>query len=448
MSDVVLVLSDDLTILWGNWAVQATLGHEIGDIIGRSIADFVHHDDLERAAEVMSLVAEGRFETAPITPALYRVRQSDGEWVSLEINAARASADEGELLVVGRFAGDLVVGDRLLEAVTAGETFGRQVELVLQMGLWRYPNEGYAIVYGDLDTPRRMRHADLPAELYGVVELPGPSPWAVAMETGQAVTVTSAVDMAGSDVIGEELAQESSRAGYVGCLCVPVPDPSGLGPACIIIWTTAAGPSIAGHRYLVDNMSRALALVLQQRAQRLALERAAHIDELTDSLSRTRFFELLAEADQGPGAVGGHAVLYVDLDHFKSINDGLGHRAGDQVLRVAAQRIHGVVPDGSLVGRIGGDEFGVLCPRGIGRDGAVKLADSIIEVVGRPVDLGDGVCATIGASVGVAVGEAGEMANDVLDRADGELIVAKGKGRSRSSAGTTVTTATGSSSWE
>ncbi|MEO6989364.1 MAG: GGDEF domain-containing protein [Aquihabitans sp.] len=445
MSDLVVILDPDLNVVWHNQATSDRMGYSPGDLIGQSILAFLHPDDLERAAEVVDLISDGVFEQNPVAPALYRVRSATGDWVSVEINGSTATTDDGYLLLVARFAGDLVYADQLLEAVTAGVGFDRQVDLVLKLGLWRYPDEGYAIIYREGDETRHTCHGDLPAELYGAVGLPGPTPWEQAGTRGTDVNVQSVLVEAGSDVLGDALAQTAHNAGFAGCLASPVPDPGHLAGACIVIWSRAAGPTLAGHRYALDNMRRALALVLQQRAQLQALERAAHIDMLTGLLSRLRFFQILANADQQASDAAVHTLLYVDLDGFKVVNDRLGHGAGDQVLAIVARRIADASPPGTQVARIGGDEFALLCPPGTGLAEATELASRIIDASAQPIDVGQRRQARIGASVGIAVGRPGEPTGDVLDRADAALMLAKNEGRGRWSDGATVTADTGAS---
>ena len=144
-SDLVLAFDVETTITWCNPACTRILGHAPDQVIGQSIAAFIHPDDVERAAEVVGLNAAGAFDEMPITPAVYRVRRADGTWENLELNGS--AGPDGGMLIVARVGGDLVLNDRLLEAVTAHAPFEEQVSLVMEMGTWRHPREGYAILY-------------------------------------------------------------------------------------------------------------------------------------------------------------------------------------------------------------------------------------------------------------------------------------------------------------
>jgi diguanylate cyclase (GGDEF)-like protein/PAS domain S-box-containing protein len=126
------------------------------------------------------------------------------------------------------------------------------------------------------------------------------------------------------------------------------------------------------------------------------------------------------------------ALLLVDLDHFKAVNDTHGHAAGDLVLREVASVLTQCVRRTDIVGRAGGDEFVVLLP---GIDGPLKaeeLAQNIIAGLGKPIAIGDGEFAHVGASVGIALaGLVREPANALMRRADVAMYAAKQAGRGR-----------------
>src|SRR4051812_49425337 len=178
-SDLAFAFDRDTIITWCNPAVVRVLGFQPTEIVGRSIAEFIHPDDLDRAAEVVGLSADGAFDEMPITPALYRSRHADGSWVNLDLNGS--TGPDGSMLIVARMGGDLVLNDRLLEAVSGGEPFDTQVAMVLEMGTWRHPREGYAILYLDDAGEQQAETWNLPPELYGAAPLPGPNPWDAAL---------------------------------------------------------------------------------------------------------------------------------------------------------------------------------------------------------------------------------------------------------------------------
>lgn len=166
--------------------------------------------------------------------------------------------------------------------------------------------------------------------------------------------------------------------------------------------------------------------------RRLANDRIAYLaahDPLTGLANRARFREqmqnMLAHAERGLG----FALLALDLDRFKEVNDTLGHGAGDELLKQVADRLRQTVRDTDMVVRIGGDEFAVLQFPLERPEDAGTLASRLVEALGEPFDLA-GQHASIGVSVGIALapGDASEAA-ELLQKSDLALYRAKQDGR-------------------
>jgi diguanylate cyclase (GGDEF)-like protein len=160
--------------------------------------------------------------------------------------------------------------------------------------------------------------------------------------------------------------------------------------------------------------------------------RLAHHDSLTGLPNRARISELLLERTE-MGALRNDqsfAVLLIDLDGFKAINDSLGHAAGDQILQEAAIRLREVLPSGDLVGRLAGDEF-VALSDGTGQARDVRiLADRIVKTLARPFALREALV-HIGASVGVSLyPEHARTGPQLLICADRALYAVKRSGKS------------------
>ena len=170
----------------------------------------------------------------------------------------------------------------------------------------------------------------------------------------------------------------------------------------------------------------------RKRAEAVAQELAAH-DAVTGLLNRRGFDGALAKIlGTTRHQSRDLAVLQVDLDYFKAVNDTHGHEAGDLVLREVARVLERSVRRADVVGRTGGDEFVVLLPGIEGVEKAHEIAHTIIAGVSRPIALADGKVARIGASVGIAMTrDATESAASLLRRADVAMYAAKQAGRGR-----------------
>ena len=174
----------------------------------------------------------------------------------------------------------------------------------------------------------------------------------------------------------------------------------------------------------------ALAVRARESAQEALAHRATH-DGLTGTVNRVllidRIGHALARARRGEEL----AVLYLDLDRFKSINDTLGHQVGDQLLVEVARRINAALRPSDTLGRFGGDEFVVLC-EDIGPEAALKVADRIVAAVASPLHVGSAVL-HVTISIGIVVSHGEPTAVDALIRsADAAMYAAKRLGGNRS----------------
>ena len=170
--------------------------------------------------------------------------------------------------------------------------------------------------------------------------------------------------------------------------------------------------------------------ISERRQAEARIHFMAHHDALTALPNRLHFEERLGQLLNGMRQEDGSlAVLCLDLDHFKDVNDGLGHPAGDQLLKQVAQRALGCVRGGDVVARLGGDEFAILQSSPCQPEHAEALARRLVKALGAPYDI-DGTCVAIGTSVGIAVATGGGRdANRLLKNADIALYKAKGEGR-------------------
>jgi diguanylate cyclase (GGDEF)-like protein len=168
-------------------------------------------------------------------------------------------------------------------------------------------------------------------------------------------------------------------------------------------------------------------------ADRKALERRLQFQASHDPLTRLpnrslftdRFEAALSRSARRGSKV---AILFVDLDDFKRVNDSWGHEAGDRVLVAVAKRLRGCLRPSDTAARMGGDEFALLLEDLEDSRGAERVAQRILEELRTPIALGE-LEAVVGASIGLALGDAQARMGDLLRKADVALYHAKGKGK-------------------
>ncbi len=169
--------------------------------------------------------------------------------------------------------------------------------------------------------------------------------------------------------------------------------------------------------------------ITEQRRIEARIAHMAHHDALTDLANRVLLRERLEEALERRPRDDKVAVLCMDLDRFKEVNDTLGHPMGDALLKAVAQRLCGCVREADIVARVGGDEFAILQQAAGQPASATALAKRVIDAVSMPYEL-DGHRVVLGTSVGIAVApEDGTEPDRLLKHADLALYRAKGDGR-------------------
>ena len=182
---------------------------------------------------------------------------------------------------------------------------------------------------------------------------------------------------------------------------------------------------------LRDGQPSGAVIAFRDITERKAFEDELHhyacFDELTGLANRRLLVDRLDQALRR-SAGETHALIFVDVDRFKSINDSLGHVTGDEFLVAIAGRMKGVVRAGDLIARFGGDEFVVLLENVAGQDEAVSAARRICAAVEMPLELTGGYEMVATVSVGIAMTEPGKTTDDVLRDADVAMYDAKARG--------------------
>lgn len=201
-----------------------------------------------------------------------------------------------------------------------------------------------------------------------------------------------------------------------------------------VVWGQVTVSPVRPHNnapvYLVTQIED---ITERREAEARLVHQALH-DSLTGLPNRAllmdRLKQVLARADRHPALT---AVMFIDLDGFKDVNDSLGHDIGDEVLREIAQRISAQVRPSDTVARLGGDEFVVLCSDLSGEQNAVEISERLTAAVGKPVLLpGYEVEVEVTASIGIALSDHDSLTpEDMLRNADAAMYGAKTQGKNR-----------------
>ncbi len=401
-----------------NVAATEILG---GDVTGMIITDLIHPDDVARIMAATRITTWGEDRRDP--GSVWRMVLPTGASIEILVQTATADVDAVRYLLLGF----LPAPHRLailttLEDVAAARplpaTFaGLMDSIVSEAG-------GLCINWIAPDAEVHL-FGNLPPILGGVTEdgrrdRDPTAPWVEAAKTGKATR---------REHLGElrpEVADAARDAGYVGCCVSPVADPATGHALLYVNWVRHTSHLAYVEQTFADVLADVLSVALVRAEDARQLRYAAHHDQLTGLANRRAFFDTLTAAlAQGPAS-----ILYLDLDGFKLVNDRFGHDAGDRVLVAVAERLRADAPVEALVGRLGGDEFGIVVP---GDDGSVaeRLAVRIVDAVGRPFALERYGEITVGVSVGFSVTDGAAPAEPaaLVRAADEALRDAKGDGK-------------------
>ncbi len=205
-------------------------------------------------------------------------------------------------------------------------------------------------------------------------------------------------------------------------LCVPMPE---LPDGTMLLGHPGGVP--CDGVVAIQSMMNQVALALRTSDAHQDLATQAHTDSLTGLANRAAFGTALQRAvEQGSAPA---ALLFLDLDDFKTVNDRQGHAAGDELLRLVAGRLSQAVGEDDLCARLGGDEFAVLLTDADG-ERAVEVAQRLVDLVAAPLSVA-GRTTLVGASVGVAHLEPGLSPDEVAQNADVAMYAAKARGKHR-----------------
>ncbi len=398
-SDIMAILEPD-----GTWhaspAGTRILGYPIGWDPEGGILSLVHPDDIELAGLALEEVLAGT--RGKHEPARLRLRHIDGHYLWFDCTAENQidNPTVRGLIIIAR---DVTEQKTAEDAQNEAESRFRAAFERSPLGIALITLEGHVIDSNAAFTAMTGRPEE---ELIGVnLEL-----------------LIHPDDR-------ERLVEEAARR-VIGESDVPPGLARLLHPDGRVVWAMVDVSFVTSPDGTPEYTIVLTADVTERKKLEERLEYQAFHDPLTHLANRARLRNLMETAWDRRGPTGRLALLFVDLDRFKQVNDTRGHEAGDELLLLVARRLERSVRAGDAVARFGGDEFVVICEEVAGRDEAMQIAGRIRESLARTYRLSSGE-ASVAASVGIALDDGQETVDDLLRDADMAAYRAKELGRNR-----------------
>lgn len=386
------------TIIGADRGLTAVLGWRPQEVVGRRSLELIHPDDQELAIESWIRMLE--FPGASRAVRL-RHRHRDGRWVWVEIHNHNRLADPEHGDVVAEVV-DISEEVAAQEAVRVRQQLLEQLTETVPVGLFHADLEGHLLYVN-----RRL------TEITGLPVGSRLSEWPGLCAPHFAEVIDRSLEAVARGSASESVIEVFDPAGDVHHCSMslrPLADQSG---------------AVAGVTGAVEDITRSV-------VERRELEVRAATDPLTGCLNRSATLARLQDAlddIRTDGRPDGAAVIFVDVDGLKELNDGLGHQAGDVLLIEVADRLREAVRAGDSVGRYGGDEFVVLVTHVSSAEQALTVARWLATRTLRPVTI-EGRSVDLRFSLGVAwTGTGGVQATWLVRRADAAMYRSKQAGR-------------------
>lgn len=436
--DSMSVLDSHGVFQYGSPSTYAILGYAPGELLGKVSFDYIHPDDVDHAKQAF----QQALETGVLSQVDLRARCKDGGWKVLEV-AGRAVRRDGEILVVANTQD--VTDLRRDEALIAAEknlfemiAKDRPLVEILDALVRAIEEQSTGMLCSVL-----LLHAD------GVHLRHGAAP-SLPDDYNKAIDGLAIGPQAGSCgtaaflkrlIVAEDIATDprwtpyqnlASQYGLRASWSKPI-----MSATDEVLGTFAAyyrEPKSPRSRDLeiINRAANLAAIAIERKQAQTQAEHMAHFDALTTLPNRTLMLDRLEQAlVQARRNKRGVALLFIDLDNFKEVNDNLGHLIGDAVLCAVAERLVNCVRQGDTVSRQGGDEFVIILPNMQQREDARPVAQKILDAFAAPFVVG-GRDFVITASIGISLyPEHGESAPTLMKNADSAMYRAKELGKNK-----------------
>ena len=390
------VLKDELAILLEiDEAFTKILGWAPEEVVGKRTLDLVHPEDQELAlANWVDLLAD----EGPGRRVRLRHLHRDGSWVWIEVTNHNLLQDPAHECVIAEM---IDISEEMATLWAREQLLDRLAESV-PVGLLQVDSD-YRVVYTN-DRFHFMigteRADDVPQQLTAVIEEDRD-----LVEEAFDTVLHSGIDSY-IEVRVRTPDERDKELRYCSLNLRALTDEEG---------------AVTGAIVCVDNVTDAVKAREELRAR-------ATFDTVTHSYNRSSTMSALEDMIAADDRRGRPAAIFVDLDRFKDINDAFGHAAGDEFLKVVAERLQRSIRGEDIVGRIGGDEFLVLCAGISSQFEAMRTASRLARVLGNPIQL-KAFSAPCSASIGVAWSDVpGMTAERIVARADAAMYESKRSG--------------------
>jgi diguanylate cyclase (GGDEF)-like protein/PAS domain S-box-containing protein len=406
------------TIKAVNERLLEMVGWSAWEVVGRSILEFVIDEDLEFAAD--SLTAGVAYTDMVMGPVRIRYRDATGRPRYTEFWARNCLDVPGLDGYVVTISEESVV-EQLSEAVSSiAQGASLTVTLAhVAAAMEAHPVQAPAAVV-------MLRGGEI--EVIG--QWPGGPELAVPVSESRfwsAIADGRAAEFDRLTGLPADLQEAAVVAGFGAAWVRPIPTGDAEVRAALVVWRGRVHPPSPNQQARMREAAASAGLAFSQAAYRTSLEHAAYVDALTGVGNRARLHDILRSSADAP-----LAVVYVDLDGFKGVNDLHGHDVGDAVLVETALRIARSVRGDDVLIRMGGDEFVIVCRSAMGGDALAGLAARLVETLSESyrVDTANGpLHLVVTASVGAAPADAGEQLQQRIGLADRAMYRAKAAGK-------------------